>query len=56
MLEGVTPANSQSNKNRTPVYTVLKIGLIGRLTGRLILFSGSPLNITLIVLIMRSSD
>jgi len=30
---------------------VLKIGLIGRL----ILFSGSPLNITLIALIIRSS-
>jgi len=31
------------------MYTVLKIGLIGRL----ILFSDSPLNITLIALIMR---
>jgi len=36
--------------------TVLKIGLIGRLIGRLILFGGSPLNITLIALIMRSGD
>jgi len=32
--------------------TILKIGLIGRL----ILFGGSPLNITLIVLIMHSGD
>ena len=35
---------------------VLKIGLIGRLIGRLILLGGSPLNITLIALIMRSGD
>jgi len=38
------------------IIIVLKIGLIGRLIVRLILFSGSPLNITLIALIMRSSD
>ena len=41
---------------RSLKITVLKIGLIGRLIGRLILFGGSPLNITLIALIMLSDN
>jgi len=38
------------------IDTVLKIGLIGRLISRLILFNDSPLNITLIALIMPLGD
>ena len=51
-LKGLVYSTHWEENLKQASTTVLKIGLIGRL----ILFGDSPLNITLIALIMRSGD